>query len=90
MTLILLAFVASFLFVFLKAFQQLNVHHGEYLWIMPISMSMAACEVYVTWQAATRGWGWIILPIGLGAGFGCMAGMALHKYLRSLRKGKPT
>lgn len=86
MTLALLAFFAAFLFVFLKAFQQLNVQHSEYLWIMPLSMSMAACEVYVTWQAATRGWGWIVIPIGLGSGLGCMAGMKLHAYLRKLRK----
>jgi hypothetical protein len=78
----LLAFSASYLFVLLKSFQQLNVAHGKYLWVLPISMSMAVCEVYVTWQAAVNGWGWVVLPVGLGGGIGAMCGMALHGWLR--------
>lgn len=78
-----LAFSAAFIFVFLKAFQQLNVAHGQYLWVLPVSMSMAVCEVYVTWQAATQGWGWIVIPVGLGSGFGAMLGMWIHSRLRN-------
>jgi hypothetical protein len=76
------AFAAAFLFVFLKAFQQLNVVHDKYVWVLPVSMLMAACEVYVTWQAATQGWGWIVLPIGVGSGLGAMTSMLLHKRIR--------
>lgn len=79
--LIALAFSSAFVFVLLKSFQQLNVSSGKYLWILPTSLMMAVCEVYVTVQAATRGWGWICLPIGLGAGLGAMAGMWLHARL---------
>jgi hypothetical protein len=79
--LIVLAFSSAFVFVLLKSFQQLNVSSGKYLWILPTSLMMAVCEVYVTVQAATRGWGWICLPIGLGAGLGAMAGMWLHARL---------
>lgn len=74
-----LAFVSSFIFVFLKAFQQLNVVRGDYLWVMPTSLAMAACEVYVVALAAARGWGWVVLPIGIGAGLGAMSAMWLHK-----------
>ncbi len=74
-----LAFLSSFVFVFLKAFQQLNVVRGAYVWVLPTSMAMAACEVYVVVVAAQRGWGWIIIPIGVGAGLGAMAAMWLHK-----------
>ena len=76
-----LAFASSFIYVLLKSFQQLNVSGGKYLWILPTSLLMAVCEVYVTWQAATRGWGWICIPIGFGAGLGAMCGMWLHARL---------
>lgn len=80
-----LAFLASFVFVGLKSFQQLNVQHDRYTWIVPTSMAMACCEVYVMWMAASKGWGWVVLPVGLGAGLGCMAGMYTHKRLRNGR-----
>jgi len=75
-----LAFCSAFIFVFLKAFQQLNVVHGSYPWIMPTSLAMATCEVYVISVAATQGWGWIILPIGIGSGLGAILAMVLHKH----------
>lgn len=78
---IFLAFASAYIFVLLKSFQQLNVSSGKYLWILPTSLLMAVCEVYVTWQAASRGWGWICLPIGFGAGLGAMTGMWLHARL---------
>ena len=81
-----LAFLAAYLFVLLKSFQQLNVVHGRYLWVLPASMLMAVCEVYVTWQAAVNGWGWVVLPIGIGSGLGAMSGMWLHNYLRKKSK----
>lgn len=86
MTLLLLAFASAFLFVLLKSFQQLNVSSGQYLWVLPTSLLMAVCEVYVTWQAATRGWGWIVFPIGLGSGLGAMTGMWLHKLLTKTKQ----
>ncbi len=73
-----LAFLSSFCFVALKAFQQLNVVHKQYWWIMPTSMLMAVCEVYVVAQVAVNGFGWIVFWIGLGAGLGAMSSMWLH------------
>lgn len=77
-----LAFVASFVFVFLKSYQQLNVFKGAYRWVMPTSMAMAACEVLVIVNVADVGWGWIIVPVGVGAGLGCMSSMKLHERIK--------
>ncbi len=78
-----LAFLASFMFVFLKAIQQLNVVRAKYLWIVPTSYAMAACEVYAVAAVATNGWGWIILPIGSGAALGCCLAVWTHgKFIR--------
>lgn len=82
MTSFLLAFAASFAFIFLKAFQQLNVVHGQYLLVFPTSILMSACEVAVIAIVARQGWGWIILFTGSGAGFGCIAAMMVHKLTR--------
>lgn len=73
----LLAFCASFVFVGLRSFQQLNVVHRKYWWVMPTSMCMAACEVFLI-STAARGYGWIVVAMGLGAGLGCMCSMWIH------------
>lgn len=77
-----LAFAASFVFIALKAWQQLNVVHGKVWWVVPTSFAMAVCEVFVVVQAASQGWGWIVLPIGLGSGLGCLFAMWLHRKVR--------
>lgn len=76
------AFAASFVFVSLKAWQQLNVVHHKVWWVLPTSMAMAACEVFVISAAARSGWGWIVIPVGLGGGLGCIAAMAIHRRVR--------
>lgn len=78
----LLAFVASFAFILIKAFQQLNVVHHKVWWVVPTSFAMAVCEVWVIANVAHQGWGWIVLPIGLGGGLGCVAAMLFHKRFR--------
>lgn len=78
----LLAFAASFAFIFLKAFQQLNVVHRQYLLVLPTSMAMSACEVAVIALVVKQGWGWLVLYTGVGAGFGCVAAMWLHGFTR--------
>lgn len=77
-----LVFVASFAFIFLKAFQQLNVVHAQYLLVIPTSIAMACCEVLVIAQVARQGWGPIVLFTGLGAGLGCTAAMFAHSFTR--------
>jgi hypothetical protein len=73
-----LAFAASFLFVALKSWQQLNVARRKYPWILPTSMAMAVCEVYVIANVAQFGFGWLVFWVGLGGGLGSTAATFLH------------
>jgi len=73
-----IAFISSFCFVGMKSFQQLNVVHKQYLLVMPTSMLMALCEVYVIATVAKSGFGWLAFFVGLGAGLGCMTSMYFH------------
>lgn len=82
----LLAFGASFCFVFLKAGQQLNVMRGYYWMIMPFSYGMAATETIVIFNVAKEGFGWIVVAIGTGAGLGAMLAMYLHERFLSRKK----
>lgn len=78
----LAAFFASFLFVALKSFQQLNVVHDQYWLVVPTSVLMAVCEVYVVANIASLGWHVpLVLSVGIGSGLGCVASMFLHKRL---------
>lgn len=83
MTHALTLFAASFVFVFLKAFQQRNVAFDNYWWVMPCSMGMAATEVYVISVIATQGYALLaVLGMGLGAGAGALLAMHFHgKYV---------
>lgn len=75
--------VTSFVNVFFRAFQQLNVQHDRKAWVFPCSFAMSACEVFaVLTVAATQNF-WLIIPMGIGAGTGCLLSMTLHKYLRN-------
>ena len=76
------AFLVSFVYIFLKAFQQLNVFHKEYKLVMPTSFAMAFCEVAVIAFVVKTSL-WVFVPIGLGGGLGCMTSMWVH----SKRKG---
>lgn len=83
-----LTFGASFIFVFLKAWQQRNVAFDHYLWIVPTSLMMATAEVYVIANIAREGYGLpLVLLVGLGSGFGALLSAILHK--KTLGKKKP-
>jgi len=73
-----LAFFASFFFIALKSWQQLNVVRRAYWWILPTSMAMAACEVYVIANAARYGFGWLVFWVGLGGGLGSLCATYIH------------
>lgn len=74
-----LLFLASFMFVFLKAFQQLNVVYKKFWWVLPTSLLMASAEVLIMIKVVENGWGFPVLFVGLGGGLGCMASMFAHK-----------
>lgn len=80
---ILMAGGAMFLFVGLKAFQQLNVTKGA-VWyvIVAISLCLAATEIYVIATIVRHGYSLALVgSVGFGSGFGCVTAMALHKFL---------
>lgn len=74
---------ATFALVFLRAIQQLNVMHGQYLWAALTPFLIAVAEVAsVVWVVQT---GWSAIPwVGTGGALGVTAGMWVH---RRLRKG---
>lgn len=77
--------LANFGFIFLKAFQQRNVAFEHYEWILPISLALAAFEVFVIAVIAkTALTGTLIhtlilvLSVGIGGGLGAIAATHLH------------
>ena len=73
-------FAASFIFIFLKAWQQRNVAFDHYSWIVPTSLAMAFVEVFVVVNIVQRGFSVpLVLSIGLGSGFGALAAAFCHK-----------
>lgn len=75
----LLAFFASACYVGLKSFQQLSVSGKHYKLILPVSLLMAALEVWTITVISKHGWGWLVLFVGMGAGCGSMLGMFIHE-----------
>jgi len=76
---LLAAFAASVAFIFLKAFQQRNVTFDNYRWVMPTSLGMAVCEVYVVANIAKLGWHLpLVVVVGLGSGLGAVCAMYAH------------
>lgn len=73
-------FSASFVFVFLKAFQQRNVAFDNYHMIIPVSLVMAFAEFAVIHNFIKTGYNVdIILAIGLGSGSGALLAALCHK-----------
>lgn len=80
MILALTLFCASFVFVFLKAFQQRNVAFDHYKWVLPCSFGMALTEVYVIAAIVQTGYSFgAVVGMGLGGGTGALLSMYLHK-----------
>lgn len=74
-------FAVNCVYVLLKAFQQKSVMHDKKLFIFPVSMLMAGCEVFMvgtiaTLVVATQSY-WAFVPAGSGAGVGALIGMEL-------------
>ena len=75
----ILAGLAMFVFVGLKAGQQRNVAFDHYLPVMPFSLAMAFSEVYVISVIVRVGYDLLVTTaIGLGAGVGAILAMYLH------------
>jgi hypothetical protein len=73
---------ANFLNVFIRAFQQRNVAHLHYRWVMPTSAMFALGDMVVIASVAALGPSlWMWLSLALGGGLGCLASMKLHETL---------
>jgi hypothetical protein len=78
------AFVASYVYIWAKATQQLQVVNFRYWRIMPMSLVMAACEVFIMVNVIKTADSFLGLAalaacIGVGAGLGCLTAMVLYK-----------
>jgi hypothetical protein len=76
----LVAFAASFVYICLKAMQQINVVRDAQRWILPTSLGMTACEFYIVGYIAAVGPTLLgIMAIGIGSGLGCLLAMRIHR-----------
>ena len=78
------AFGVAFLYVALKATQQLQVVNFLWLRIMPTSLLMGFCEVFITANVVHSATSpiallFLALCIGSGSGLGCLTAMWLHR-----------
>lgn len=79
MTVFLLSGLIAFIYVFLKANQQLNVVHRNYAWIMPASLGMGLCEVAIVLLVVKADTIMLGLVNGACSGLGAMLAMKLHR-----------
>lgn len=80
----LISGLASFIYVALRAFQQLNVVQGNYWRVMPCSLMMGIGDVVLITLIVKTDSLWIGVVNGLAAGVGCMLAMYLNKRWRKV------
>ena len=69
--------LVAFVYVFLRAFQQLNVVHRNYWMVMPTSVLMSIGDVLTILFIVRADTLWMGVTNGIAAGFGCMFAMWL-------------
>ena len=80
--------IASFISVFVKAFQQRNVAFNNYISVPLFSLGMAFTEVYIILNIVQLGASWdVVWKLAVGAALGCWTAMYLHNKLHQ-RKGE--
>lgn len=75
----LLSFFTAYVYVGLKATQQLSVANERYMWVMPVSVLMGLCEVGIVLMAVHTGSLFLGLVNGFGAGLGALTAMWLNR-----------
>ena len=74
--------IASYIAVFVKAFQQSNVAFNNYLYVPIFSLAMAFTEVYIIINIVQLGASWdVVWKLAAGAVLGCWTAMYLHSKL---------
>lgn len=80
-------FLVNMIFTGLKSFQQKSVMMDKKLLILPVSLMMSWCEMFMIGTVASlmiysNTW-WSFIPAGSGACVGCLIGMSLfNKYAK--------
>ena len=81
--------IASFISVFVKAFQQRNVAFNNYISVPFFSFGMAFTEVYIIINIVELGASWdVIWRLAIGAILGCWTAMYLHNKLHSNKEDR--
>ena len=81
--------IASFISVFVKAFQQRNVAFNNYISVPLFSFGMAFTEVYIIINIVELGASWdVIWRLAVGAILGCWTAMYLHNKLHNKGEDK--
>jgi hypothetical protein len=75
----LLLFAISYVYIALKATQQLAVVNDHRKWVVPVSLALAFCEVTTVTVLAIHKNIWYFPWVGIGAGLGCLTTMYLYK-----------
>ena len=68
------AFIVSFVYIYLKAWQQINVMQKRYKAVPVVAMLMALCEVTTIGLVVHTSF-WLFIPIGIGGALGCLLSM---------------
>lgn len=86
----LIVFVVNLLYIAGRAFQQLNVVHDRIISILPVSMLMAFCEVFLWGGAALAvvkgSYADMVLyalTLGISGALGAIISMYLHARMRN-------
>jgi len=78
--------IASYISVFVKAFQQRNVAFNNYLCVPVFSWAMAFTEVYIIINIVKLGASWdLVWKLATGAVLGCWSAMYLHNKLTNAK-----
>lgn len=86
MELMLISAVVTFVYVGLRAFQQLNVVHGNYLLIVPTSVFMSIGDVAIVMLIVKADTLWMGVTNGIGGGLGCIVAMYASKLFFGRKK----
>lgn len=70
----LTAFTVSFVYTYLKAWQQINVMQKRYKAVPLVAILMALCEVTTIGLVVHTSF-WLFIPIGIGGALGCLLSM---------------
>ena len=82
----LVLFASSLVFIAMRTFQQLNVQHGRYMWVPPVTALMAVCEVLTVTAIIKASSLYAAIPLTFGGVLGCWFSMWMHKRMRERSK----